>query len=1392
MSPTALRIVKWAGGIVAALVLLVVLLVVGLNTGPGRGFVAGQLAAFETESGINVRVQRIDGSLYGRMTLVGLEVRDPRGVFLSSPAVTVDWRPFAYVRSKIDVRELSAATITLARLPEFKPTPTDRNAPLLPDIDLAVGKLAIQRFVVEPPVTGKRHIIALNGSADIADGRARINADAAAQVAAGVAGGDRLVLKLDAVPDENRLIVDAKLTAPAGGLVDSYAALGKPITLAVDGRGAWSDWQGRASGTVGGQQMADLAITGRSGDFRIKGRTRPGLILPDGPAARLVEPGVDLDIIAKLAERRIQTRARAKSGALDVNAEGLIDLAQSRFGNFRVDVDLLRAGAIADNVVARDARAQLLLDGAFATPLVNYRVTASAIGFDATLVEGLAASGAARIDADRILVPIHATARRVTGLNAAAGGLLTNLRIDGDLAYSNGRVLSDNLKLRSDRIDATAIVVADIAKGTYTGALKGRVNDYQVDGLGRVNVVTDAELVTGPNGGFGIKGRVRVETRRLDNASVRDFLGGNAVITADVGFTPEGVATVANLRMNAPQFRITSGSGSYRPDGRIDFRAAGNSSRYGPVTVAATGTVARPVVRLRAARPNVGIQLTDVEAELIGTAAGYRVRAKGGSPYGPFSADLLVRAGAGPLAVDIRAARFAGIDFSGSVAQTRAGPFAGTLRANGSGFDGTITLAAQGDVQRADVLARASNARVPADPPITIQSGIIRATALLLPAGPSITGDARLVGVRRDTLVIANTQARIRYQNGRGTVALTADGRSGVPFNVALQAAIAPNRIRANATGAANSIAFRLAAPADIVSTPAGWRLAPATIVLPQGQVRVAGLFGAAMEVQSRIDNLDLSILRAFAPGLGIGGKATGTIDFAMPAGGAFPTGRARIDINRFTRTGVATVSNPVDIAVLGTLSSNGGDLRALVRRGGGVIGRMQARLAPVPGGAEGWSTRLLAAPLAGGIRYNGPAEVLWGLTGITGQELRGPIAIAADFGGRLTQPSLTGVIRANALAYENEIYGTRITNIALDGRFTQSRLELTSLTGRAGSGTISARGNVGLDAASGFPIDIAATLDRAQLARSDALGATVSGTVNVTNSRAAGALIKADLRIPEARYEIIRQGAAEVAELEGVRRKGAPPPSGVEEGAAVPSLWKLDMRIRADNQLFVSGMGLESEWRADLRVGGTSATPTVVGDLEIVRGTYSFAGRRFDVTSGKVTFQGGQLTDPLLDIVATTTVEDVTATITISGRAQRPQIAFTSTPALAQDEVLSRLLFGESVTSLSPTQAIQLAAALNSLRGSGGGGLNPLGKLRSATGIDRLRVLGADKTAGRGTALAAGQYISNDIYVEVITDARGFTATQLEIALSKTLSVLSQTSSFGGSNVTVRYSKDY
>jgi translocation and assembly module TamB len=164
---------------------------------------------------------------------------------------------------------------------------------------------------------------------------------------------------------------------------------------------------------------------------------------------------------------------------------------------------------------------------------------------------------------------------------------------------------------------------------------------------------------------------------------------------------------------------------------------------------------------------------------------------------------------------------------------------------------------------------------------------------------------------------------------------------------------------------------------------------------------------------------------------------------------------------------------------------------------------------------------------------------------------------------------------------------------------------------------------------------------------------------------------------------------------------------------------------------------------------------------------------------------------NPTLAIKAQTRIDTITAGLQVTGSAQEPDIAFISTPSLPQDEILSRILFGENVANLSATQAIQLAAALNGLRG-GGGGLNPMGKLQGATGIDRIGIVGGDEETGRGTSLAVGQRISNNIYVEIITDSRGFTATQLEIALSRTLSLLSKTGTNAGSSANLRYSKDY
>ena len=272
-------------------------------------------------------------------------------------------------------------------------------------------------------------------------------------------------------------------------------------------------------------------------------------------------------------------------------------------------------------------------------------------------------------------------------------------------------------------------------------------------------------------------------------------------------------------------------------------------------------------------------------------------------------------------------------------------------------------------------------------------------------------------------------------------------------------------------------------------------------------------------------------------------------------------------------------------------------------------------------------------------------------------------------------------------------------------------------------------------------------------------------------------------------------EGSTKVATLTGVRRKPALGRKKItgdaEPISGVPGNWKLDIDLIADNQIYVSGMGLDSEWSADIKVRGTTGKPVLTGGIDLIRGTLGFAGRSFDLESGRLRFNGGSMTNPTLTLTASGEVDDVNINVNITGSAENPEIAFSSTPGLPQDEIMARILFGNSIGELTPIQAVQLASSLNGLRG-GGGGLNPLGVLQSSVGIDRLRILGADKDTGRSTSIAAGQYITNDVYVEIVTDARGYTATQLEISLTPALSVLSSVGSFGGSNVNLRYRKDY
>lgn len=1388
-----IAVLRWAGLGLLGLVLLLALFLAGLNSDAGRRFVVTQVEKYEFENGMKIGIGRLDGSLYGQMIVRNFTLSDPKGVFLASPEVRIDWRPFAYLSNHIDVRSASAATMTMRRIPAFRIVP-DTGEPLLPDIDIDVGALRVDRFIFEPAVAGERQEARIAGKIAIADRRAQITADA--ETIGANAKGDTLKLLLDAVPEANRLALTLDVQAPQGGVLAAFGGFAEPLTARVTGRGDWKAWNGQLDADLGTAPLARLALSGRDGVFAVKGVTQASRLF-SGPAASLLGPQTAIDLTARLDARKADLDGRLSSDAFRLGVSGGVDLGSSRYEALQLAFVLLRPGAVAPSVRANGVRATATLDGAFDLPTVAYQVNATALAVNDIVIETLSLAGKARVDADQVIIPVAGRAARIRGLDTVAGGTFVAVRLDGDLAYSKGRILSDNLRLRSPRLDAKAIVIADLNRGFYTGAINGRINDYRIESVGIFDIDTDADLETAPNGGFAIAGRVRARSTQLFNSGVRDLLGGNVVATSDVRYGTDGIVRFANLRLTSPLLRIVSGQGSYAPDGQVRLAARASSTEYGPLGVQLAGTISDPRATLTAERPGLGIGLANLVAEINGAPNGYRLAAKGDTDYGPLSADVVLLTAAGPLTIDVERGDLSGIGFNGRLVQSSAGPFVGRLNASGQGLGGLVRLSAAGQYQAASINVRANDVVLPGPAQLAVGSAIVDADVTLYDT-PHVVADIQIAQTRIREYDIAVGRVKIDYRDGRGKAQALVEGTSGVPFRIAANADLTPQLWRASVQGRATGINFRTTSPARIIPGADGYELLPTTVNLGRGSsARVAGRFGDGIMIQSRLERVNMAILNAVYPDMGLGGRATGSLDFEQASSDSFPRADARLSITGFTRTTAASVSQPVDVNFAGKLLSDGGEARAVMRRRGSVIGRMQASLRPLGPGAGDWTTRLRAAPLGGGIRYNGPADTLYSFFGPADQNVQGPIAVAADFSCSVADPCLTGVVRGKDMIYENQTYGTRLTNMVVNGRFSGNRLEIDQLTATAGDGSVEAKGYISLAQADGYPMNIAMTLDNARLARSENIAARATGNLTLAKVAGQAALLSGSLRLPETRYRIIREGAAQVPVLTGVRRKppaGRPRISGdglAAVGGSVFDLIRLDIALKAPDEIYVTGMGLESEWKADIVLRGTTQAPRVTGEIELIRGTLGFAGRSFELREGRVTFPTGDAFDPAIRLLASDTIETVTVSVSVSGRASNPQIAFSSVPGLPQDEIVSRILFGDSITTLSPLQAVQLASSLNTLSSSGGG-LSPLGALQSATGIDRLRVLGPDDTVGRGTALAAGQYITKDIYLEVITDARGYTATQLEISLTPALSLLSQAGGAGQSNLSIRYRKDY
>ena len=270
---------------------------------------------------------------------------------------------------------------------------------------------------------------------------------------------------------------------------------------------------------------------------------------------------------------------------------------------------------------------------------------------------------------------------------------------------------------------------------------------------------------------------------------------------------------------------------------------------------------------------------------------------------------------------------------------------------------------------------------------------------------------------------------------------------------------------------------------------------------------------------------------------------------------------------------------------------------------------------------------------------------------------------------------------------------------------------------------------------------------------------------------------------VDRAEVRLVHATPPNIATLGEVRIKGAPQP---RKKPAKDSPIKLAVRVHAPRNIFVRGRGLDSEWKMDLDIAGTSSKPRVKGSIEKLRGQLLLVGKAFDLDTGRIFFTGATPIDPGLDVKLLRDNDGIRGGIAVSGNASDVQITFVSTPALPQGEVMPRVLFGRSRQSLSALEALELASGIATLMDGSGGTVD---RVRGAIGLDVLRV--EDK--GNGAAVTVGKNVQDGVFIGASQPLDGSGASvRIEIDLLDNLAVESDLGHQSGSSIGLKWKKDF
>ncbi|MEZ2330337.1 translocation/assembly module TamB domain-containing protein [Mesorhizobium sp. RCC_202] len=550
------------------------------------------------------------------------------------------------------------------------------------------------------------------------------------------------------------------------------------------------------------------------------------------------------------------------------------------------------------------------------------------------------------------------------------------------------------------------------------------------------------------------------------------------------------------------------------------------------------------------------------------------------------------------------------------------------------------------------------------------------------------------------------------------------------------------------------------------------------------GTATVTGKVGQALDINATLARVPVSLANSFSPGLDAAGSISGTVK--VTGAPASPSVAFTIDASgvQTSQTRGAGLGG-MNVTSSGTFAGNKLAFDANISDGAGL-------------GLKGGGSVTTTGTPALVLDFNGkvPFSFLAAKLAAQGLGLTGTANVNLQVRGPASAPVIGGTVSTSGARLVDARSGLAVNDLAADVSIGNGVARINRLTGTLSTrGSLSASGTVGINPAQGFPADLSIKLTDGRYTDGRVVTANLGGDLTIKGPLASAPAIAGTINLARTVITVPDKLPASLSALD-VKHRNAPAAVRAQDKALRPasagggnsgSGLSLDVTVNAPNQIFIQGRGVDAELGGSLRLTGPASSPQAVGTFTLQRGRLSILGKRLTFTEGTVGFSGSLV--PYLNLTATTTTSDATVTIVVSGEATNPKFTFSSVPALPEDEVLAQLIFGRSMSNLSPLQIAQLAEAAAQLAGVGGS-TSLLENLRSAIGVDDLDVTTDDKG---GTAVSAGKYLNDRTYVTIQKgDKPGSGKATIDLNVGKGVKLRGEANDAGEAKGGLFYEREY